>query len=117
MKPGWTRVSFSYYMSQEDFEFILTAMEFIADYGQRFLPLYIFNLRNGSWRMKTKELGELAKEDNCNFCIHLFDKEATAIRNVSYVEAAICMADRLPKFPAQSMLPGNIDPSVLHFRV
>ncbi|KAK4257330.1 hypothetical protein QN277_006930 [Acacia crassicarpa] len=67
--------------------------------------------------MKTEELGEPAKEDNCNFCIHLLDKEATARRNVSYAEATICMADWLPKFPAQSMLPRNIDPSVLHFRV
>ncbi|KAI9083002.1 hypothetical protein K1719_035017 [Acacia pycnantha] len=117
VKPGWTRVSFPYYMSQEDFEFILTAMEFIADYGQRFLPLYSFNLRNGSWRLKTEELGTLAKEDNCNFSVHMLDEEETTRRNVSYLEAAIRMANRLPKFPAQSLLPGNIDPSVLYFRV
>ena len=117
VKPGWTRVSFPYYMSEEDFEFILTAMEFIADYGQRFLPLYNFNLRNGSWRMKTEELGKLGKEDNCNFGIHLLDKDWKARRNESYLEAAICMANLLPKFPAQSILPENIDPSVLHFRV
>ncbi|XP_028766085.1 uncharacterized protein LOC114723983 [Neltuma alba] len=117
VKPGWTRVSFPYYMSEEDFEFIISAMEFIADYGQRFLPLYSFNLRNGSWKLKTEELGKLAKENNCNFCIHLLEKEGTARRNASYFEAAIRMADRLPKFPAQSILPGNIDPSVLHFRV
>ncbi|KAI9071929.1 hypothetical protein K1719_046115 [Acacia pycnantha] len=30
VKSGWTRVSFSYYMSQDDFEFILTAMEFLG---------------------------------------------------------------------------------------
>ncbi|KAK4258248.1 hypothetical protein QN277_007719 [Acacia crassicarpa] len=117
VKPGWTRVSFPYYMSQEDFEFILTAMEFIADYGQRFLPLYSFNLRNGSWRLKREELGTLAKEENCNFSVHMLDEEETTRRNVSYLEAAIRMANRLPKFPAQSLLPGNIDPSVLYFRV
>ncbi|XP_054819036.1 uncharacterized protein LOC129318334 [Prosopis cineraria] len=113
VKPGWTRISFPYYMSEEDFEFILTAVEFIADYGQRFLPLYSFNLRNGNWKLKTQELG---KEDDGNFLIHLLEKEGKARRNASYIEAAMCMANRLPKFPAPSILPGNIDPSVLHFR-
>ena len=104
-------------MREEDFEFILIAMKFIADYGQRFLPLYSFNLRNGSWRLKAEELGKLVKEDNCNFCIHLLDKEGTVRRNASYLQAAVCMAYRLPKFPAQIILPGNIDPNIIHFRV
>ncbi|XP_054821083.1 uncharacterized protein LOC129319981 [Prosopis cineraria] len=117
VKPGWTRVSFPYYMSEEDFEFILRAMEFIADYGQRFLPLYTFNMRNGSWRPKTEELGKLAKQDEGNFCIQFLEKEGTTRRNESYLEAAMYMANRLPKFPAQSIVPGNMDPSVLYFRV
>ncbi|KAI3717527.1 hypothetical protein L1987_69205 [Smallanthus sonchifolius] len=37
-KIGWTRVSFPYYMSDEEYEFILAAIEFVAVYGQRFLP-------------------------------------------------------------------------------
>ncbi|MCD7454588.1 hypothetical protein HAX54_025284 [Datura stramonium] len=36
VKPGSTRASFPYYMSQEEFVFILEAVEFISFYGQRY---------------------------------------------------------------------------------
>jgi len=52
-------VSFPCYMSDEEFKFILTAIEFIAIYGQRFLPLYHFNWKTGSWTYKTKGLKDL----------------------------------------------------------
>lgn len=110
-------MSFPYYMSEEDFEFVLTAIEFVANYGQRFLPLYSFNLRNGSWRLKTEELEELSKEDNCNFHFRLLKKVETTRRNASYLDAAKIIACSLPKFPPRSILPGNIDPNVLYFRV
>ncbi|KAF0888119.1 hypothetical protein E2562_010822 [Oryza meyeriana var. granulata] len=46
LKPGWTRLSFAYYLSEEEFEFILDAIEFIAAYGHRFLPLYKFDWKS-----------------------------------------------------------------------
>ncbi|KAJ0976857.1 hypothetical protein J5N97_012331 [Dioscorea zingiberensis] len=49
MKPGWTRISFPYYMSKEEFAFILAAVEFIGIYGHRFLPLYNFHWESGDW--------------------------------------------------------------------
>jgi selenocysteine lyase/cysteine desulfurase len=33
IKLGWTRVSFPYYMTEEEFAFILSSIEFIATYG------------------------------------------------------------------------------------
>ncbi|KAJ6737344.1 CYSTEINE DESULFURASE [Salix viminalis] len=61
VKPGWTRVSFPYYMSSEEFEFILAAIEFIAIYGQRFLPLYHFNWKTGGWTFKKKGIQGLGR--------------------------------------------------------
>ncbi|KAK9135805.1 hypothetical protein Syun_015135 [Stephania yunnanensis] len=52
VKAGWTRISFIYYMSKTEFEFILAAIEFIAQYGQRFLPLYNFNWKTGDWTFR-----------------------------------------------------------------
>ncbi|KAH6757783.1 hypothetical protein C2S51_038639 [Perilla frutescens var. frutescens] len=52
VKPGWTRVSFPYYMSEEEFEFILAEIEFIGIYGQRFLCCYDFSWRRGDWTFK-----------------------------------------------------------------
>ncbi|VAH43069.1 unnamed protein product [Triticum turgidum subsp. durum] len=48
LKPGWTRLSFSYYLSKEEFKFILSAIEFIATYGHRFLSLYKFDWITGN---------------------------------------------------------------------
>ncbi|KAB1214395.1 putative cysteine desulfurase [Morella rubra] len=71
MKPGWTRISFPYYMSEEEFEFILASLEFIAIYGQRFLSLYHFDWRTGSWTFKKKTLKQLLGKEDISMCTYL----------------------------------------------
>ena len=108
VKPGWTRVSFPYYMSNEKFEFILTAIEFTAIYGQRFLPLYHFNWKTGSWTVKQRELNDLVDNENNGGYINNFE---------SYLIRAKQIANLLPKFPSQRKIPPDIDPDLLFFRV
>ncbi|HXV78168.1 MAG TPA: aminotransferase class V-fold PLP-dependent enzyme [Candidatus Polarisedimenticolaceae bacterium] len=50
MKPGWVRLSLPYYANPEDIEFVLRAIEFVADHGIDFVPLYRLNWRDGVWR-------------------------------------------------------------------
>lgn len=50
IKPGWARLSLPYYASEDDLEFILSAVEFVADHGLDFVPLYRLNWRDGVWR-------------------------------------------------------------------
>eukprot|EP00656_Telonema_subtile_P037008 TRINITY_DN4108_c0_g1_i1.p1 TRINITY_DN4108_c0_g1~~TRINITY_DN4108_c0_g1_i1.p1 ORF type:complete len:1013 (+),score=253.27 TRINITY_DN4108_c0_g1_i1:135-3173(+) len=50
LRPGFCRVSFPYFMSDEDVTYILDAMDFVADHGWRFLPLYKFNHKTGEWK-------------------------------------------------------------------
>ncbi|GAQ81234.1 Aminotransferase class-V domain containing protein [Klebsormidium nitens] len=52
VKPGWTRLGFAYFITQAEFEFILAAIEFVAEYGVRFLPLYDFDWKSGNWSYK-----------------------------------------------------------------
>ena len=126
-------------MSHEEFEFILAAMEFLAIYGQRFLPLYHFNFRTGSWSFRKKVAKELlSKENNCTVHIlpvtsamhavkegHYNSKAYDNVRAkqnetinkfTAYLEAAKYIANLLPKFPSQRRLPEDIDIN-LHFRV
>ncbi|KAJ3678049.1 hypothetical protein LUZ60_001852 [Juncus effusus] len=56
IKPGWTRISFCYYMSKEEFGFILSCVEFIATYGHLFLPLYNFDWVTGDWIFRKRTL-------------------------------------------------------------
>lgn len=52
IKPGWTRLNFNYFISDEEFAFLLDAVEFVAGYGDHFLSLYTFDWQSGAWRHK-----------------------------------------------------------------
>ncbi|KAK3211697.1 hypothetical protein Dsin_016403 [Dipteronia sinensis] len=106
VKPGWTRISFPYYMSYEEFDFIVAAVESIAIYGQRFLPLYHFSLKTGHWSYKK----------TLNRGIHI--KHVGMMRDYdAYLETAGHIANLLPKFPSKGSLQEDIDPDILHFRI
>jgi selenocysteine lyase/cysteine desulfurase len=49
IKPGWARVSLPWYASDEEIDFILRAVEFVADHGMDFVPLYRFGWREATW--------------------------------------------------------------------
>ena len=49
MKPGWTRIGFNYFFSQETVDYIIEAVNLIADHGWKLLPLYSFNEKTGLW--------------------------------------------------------------------
>ena len=50
IKPGWVRVSLPYYGTDAEIDFVLSAIEFVAEHGDLFLPLYRFGYRDGSWQ-------------------------------------------------------------------
>ncbi|MFG2848626.1 aminotransferase class V-fold PLP-dependent enzyme [Kitasatospora sp. NPDC048296] len=50
IKPGWTRVSFPYFMSDTVRDFIVEAVDLIATDGYRLLPDYRFTPGAGLWR-------------------------------------------------------------------
>ncbi|KAK9112591.1 hypothetical protein Scep_020110 [Stephania cephalantha] len=130
VKAGWTRISFIYYMSKTEFEFILAAIEFIAQYGQRFLPLYNFNWKTGDWTFRrstiANHLGNQELEtalDSLNLkrdSSHQTISETNGSMNneyMAYLETARRVAQLLPKFPSQRSLPKGIDPDILHFKI
>ncbi len=47
MKPGFTRLNLSYFASDEEIDYILNAIEFLAYHAWKFLPLVlsIFEIR------------------------------------------------------------------------
>ena len=50
IKLGFVRLSFAYFMSETVFEYLVAAVNFVADYGQKLLPLYRFDPSSGLWR-------------------------------------------------------------------
>lgn len=50
VKPGWVRVNFNYFISERVFEFILGAVDFVAEHGWKLLPHYTFCPVSGQWK-------------------------------------------------------------------
>lgn len=50
LRPGFTRVSFPYFVSEAELQYALRAIALVAAHGQRFLPLYRFNHKSGEWQ-------------------------------------------------------------------
>jgi selenocysteine lyase/cysteine desulfurase len=66
IKPGWVRLNFNYFIPEEEFEFILMAIEWIAENGWKLMPVYVFDDSIGIWKhkaMRDIKLGTL--DDLC----------------------------------------------------
>jgi hypothetical protein len=73
IKPGWCRVGFHYAMDDVEAGFVMDAVEFVAEYGHRFLQLYAFDPATGAWSHREYEerhaafsLDEALKAGGCN---------------------------------------------------
>jgi selenocysteine lyase/cysteine desulfurase len=53
VKPGWTRVSFPYIVSDEVVDYVLDAVDIVAAYGHRLLTDYTFEFGSGLWRHRS----------------------------------------------------------------
>jgi selenocysteine lyase/cysteine desulfurase len=59
IKPGWVRVTVPFYANEDDFEFLMAAIEFVADHGRVFAPLYRLCWADGVWRHIERPAPEL----------------------------------------------------------
>ena len=63
IKPGWVRVNFNYFISEEVFAYILDAVDLLAAEGWRLLPHYTFCPVTGIWRHRDARPGQVLKLD------------------------------------------------------
>jgi selenocysteine lyase/cysteine desulfurase len=49
IKPGWVRVNFNYFITDETADFLLDAVELVAEHGWKLLPEYGFDPSSGRW--------------------------------------------------------------------
>jgi selenocysteine lyase/cysteine desulfurase len=56
LRPGFTRVNFSWFSSDNEVNFVLDALKFIAEHGWKLMPQYIFNNETGEWRHHTNQV-------------------------------------------------------------
>lgn len=49
-KPGFIRISLPFHASEEDIDFMIEAVKYVAKKGWKLLPLYKFNIASGTFR-------------------------------------------------------------------
>lgn len=63
LRPGWVRLNFNYFIDERTFEYLVSAVELIANYGWRLLPYYQFDSESGTWRFQGQKM-----QLNSSFC-------------------------------------------------
>jgi len=56
VKPGWARLNFNYFISEQIFDYLVEAVNLIANHGWRLMPDYVFNPETGRWRHRNANL-------------------------------------------------------------
>lgn len=54
VKPGWTRVGFNYFITEDEFDYIIRAVHAVADHGYKLLPMYACDPDRDEWRFTGK---------------------------------------------------------------
>jgi selenocysteine lyase/cysteine desulfurase len=63
IKPGWARVNFNYFISEEEFDYIVEAVHMVANDGWRLLPMYGVEPRTGVWRHRNASSRVISLDD------------------------------------------------------
>ena len=52
LRPGWVRLNFNYFIRESEFDYLLGAIELVAQHAWRVLPYYDFDIASGVWRFQ-----------------------------------------------------------------
>jgi selenocysteine lyase/cysteine desulfurase len=105
LRPGWVRLNFNYFISEEVFDYLVKAIELAAEHGWRLLPYYQFNEEDGVWRYQTQEMTLQSSLENFNDAISGSKKESPSTFKIDladYLEKArsvlTCTAQKGEKY-------------------
>ena len=59
LRPGWTRVSFSFCTAQDEVEYVIAACHAVAHHGWRLLPQYRVDSGSGEWSHSSRSGGRM----------------------------------------------------------
>ena len=109
IKPGWVRVNLNYFISEQVFDFIINAVNLVADEGWRLLPYYRFDAATGLWEHRDGRgeaplsLTEIDYSSGEMRYDHRPQRDADPVLTDYLTEAASILRDALP-------FEGELDP-------
>jgi tRNA 2-thiocytidine biosynthesis protein TtcA len=79
LRPGFVRISFSFYMSQAEVRYIIDAVKWVARYGHKILHLYTPQSGSGEWRVRRSFVAGTLKRGRSAYLNGLMKEEAERI--------------------------------------
>jgi hypothetical protein len=124
IKPGWTRVSFNYFISETVFQYLVDAVDLVAEHGWRLLPDYQFNPASGLWHHHDGpvepplRLSQLSYDPTTGELIRppLDRIRAPESALAGYLDAARAIMTAAPIWTQGDPLPGAVSASFEHLR-
>ncbi len=86
IKPGWTRINFNYFIEEEVFNYLVEAVNWVAENGWYLLPHYNVDLRTSMWNT-----------------LNLVAHEPTRLTNISYRNGSLQFRSRHHTEPLESL--------------
>lgn len=97
IKPGWVRINIHYTFTQEDIDFLLRAIAFVAEKGPLFLPLYTFEFSTAEWRHRDQKKNSPLFSVTSSFAPLTIDPEEIPAHRRLCLEEADKRAEELQK--------------------
>ena len=99
IKLGFVRLSFKYFMSDTVFEYLVSAVSFLAEHGWKLLPLYRFDPGTGLWHHRDRPRLSPVTLDDLQHPAHGRREIAPESVLPGYLETAQRIVDRVEARP------------------
>ncbi len=114
IKPGWCRIGFHFSMDDVEADYVIAAVKFVADHGDKFIGEYDFELSSGAWNHRRETL--LADDLSLKAALASSGCKRTALSAsyrrelyASYLSKAEDLATELGERPTSDQrLPGEL---------
>jgi selenocysteine lyase/cysteine desulfurase len=124
IKPGWTRVSFNYFISETVFQYLVDAVDLVATYGWKLLPEYRFDPASGLWRHRNGavepplRLSQLSYDPATGSLVRPPHDRSRASESVvaTYLAAARDLFASMPDCSEDDLRPGALSEEFEHLR-
>lgn len=95
LKPGWVRVNLHYIFTQNDVDFLVKAIKFIAVSGNRFLEDYQFDIKTGDWHHKRSQSPQITLSLDHDLHINSINLSDLKLLREHYISDAEHLAKQL----------------------
>lgn len=120
IKPGWVRINFNYFIDDATFEYLLDAVDFVADHGADLLIDYRFEMESGLWRHRQPREAPMSLHDitydgaGLHHPDHRQRLGSVPLRR--FVDDAVAIAEHLRHAAPQPLAPPETTDDFEHLR-